>query len=251
MIPRTIDLNADVGEGMATDAALIPLVSSVNIACGAHAGDAATMRSTVRLALAHGVAIGAHPGFDDREHFGRRELALADDVLHTLVHRQVMALRQIAAEEGGAVTHVKPHGALYNMAARDPRMAHIIATAIREIDPALVLVGLAGSASLTAARDAGLRVAAEAFADRTYRADGSLTARTRPDALHTSDEAAVAQVMTLLTDGTVRSVDGPLVAVQADTICLHGDGPRAIPFARALREALAHGGVQIRPMVHA
>jgi 5-oxoprolinase (ATP-hydrolysing) subunit A len=251
MTPRAIDLNADVGEGMPTDAALVPLVSSVNIACGAHAGDVATMRATVQLAMAHAVAIGAHPGFDDRASFGRVEHTLTSDALAHTVRVQIDALRAIAASEGTRVTHVKPHGALYNMAARDERMAECIARTIHAIDPTLILVGLAGSVSIRAAEALGLRTAAEAFADRTYRADGTLTPRARPDAMHLTQAAAVAQVQQLLADGTIHTVDRTTVHVTADTICLHGDGPHAVEFARALRGMLVQRGHTIRPFTNA
>lgn len=241
-----VDLNCDLGEGAGSDAELLALVSSANIACGAHAGDEAAMRDTVRRARALGVAPGAHPGYADREHFGRRELGLPLAELGRLVRAQVRRLQGIAAGEGVALAHVKPHGALYHRVAQDPAAAAAVAAAVADCGPQLRYFGLAGSAGLAAARAAGLRVVAEAFADRTYRADGSLTARTRPDALVSDEAAAVAQALDLVLRGRVRSVDGPEVAVRADTICLHGDGPHAVAFARRLRAALAAAGVAVR-----
>lgn len=239
---RTIDLNCDLGEGSGHDAELMPLITSANIACGAHAGDAATMRATVALARAHGVAIGAHPGFADREHFGRRELALSAAELRELVRGQIEALRKIAGDE---VRHVKPHGALYNLAARDAAVARIVAEAVGEAGADLVLFTLAGSELAQAGRTAGLRVAEEVFADRTYQADGSLTPRTRPDALVTDESAAVAQVLRMVREGVVRASDGTDVAIRADTVCLHGDGAHAVAFAWRLNGELRAAGIEL------
>lgn len=241
-----IDLNCDLGEGAGRDGELMPLVTSANIACGAHAGDEAVMRATVRLARRHGVVIGAHPGFADRAHFGRRELSLSAGEIADLVSAQVEALRVIAREEGAAVAHVKPHGALYNLAARDAVAADAIARAVAGIDGGLRLYGLAGGELLKAGRARGLRVAAEVFADRTYQADGSLTPRRRADAFLTGEEAAVAQVLRMIRDGKVRSTDGRDVAIAADTVCVHGDGAGAVMFARGLRAALEVAGVTVR-----
>ena len=236
----TIDLNADVGEGGGDDAALIPLVTSVNIACGGHAGDLAMMRATVDLAQAHGVAVGAHPGFEDRAHFGRRELPLSPAAITALVQRQVEALAALAS-----LSHVKPHGALYNLAARDRTVADAIAAAVAAVDARLALVGLAGSQLLAAARAWNLRPVSEAFADRRYLADGTLQRRTQGDALLTDADAAVAQVLRIVREGVVESVDGQTVRIAADTICLHGDGPQAVNFARRLRAELADAGVEV------
>lgn len=243
-----IDLNCDLGEGAGHDEALMPLVTSANIACGAHAGDEAVMRATVRLARRHGAAIGAHPGFADRGHFGRRALSLPPLEIVGLVRAQVEALRVIASEEGAAVTHVKPHGALYNLAARDAVVADAIAEAVAGIDAGLWLYGLAGGELLKAGRARGLRVASEVFADRTYQADGSLTPRNQPDAFLTGEEASVAQVLHMIRSGKVRSTDGRNVAITADTVCLHGDGAGAVAFARGLRRALLHAGVEVRAL---
>ena len=243
-----IDLNCDLGEDAGNDGALMPLVTSANIACGAHAGGPDVMRATVRLALRHGVAIGAHPGFADCEHFGRRELALPPGEIVALVRAQVEALRAIARDEGAAVTHVKPHGALYNLSARDAVAADAIAEAVAGIDGGLWLYGLAGGELLKAGRARGLRVAAEVFADRTYQADGSLTPRSRPDAFLTGEEAAVSQVLRMIREGKVRTTDGREVKITAATVCLHGDGAGAVVFARGLRASLAGAGVRVRAL---
>lgn len=242
----TIDLNCDLGEGAGNDRELMALITSANIACGAHAGDRATMRATVRLAREHGVAIGAHPGFEDRANFGRKEHGLPPAEIVALVRRQVELLRAIAREEGVLVSHVKPHGALYNMAARDERVADAVAEAVAGVDGRLWYYGLAGGAALAAGRARGLRVAAEVFADRSYQADGSLTPRGRPDAVIAEEATAVAQVLRMVREGRVRATDGTEVSIAADTLCLHGDGEKAVEFARGMREALRHEGVQIR-----
>jgi UPF0271 protein len=240
-MPLTIDFNCDLGEGGGADGELMPWITSANIACGGHAGDVVTMRETVALAEAHGVAVGAHPGFLDRENFGRREQELTAGALRELVTSQIEALRGC-----GSVRHVKPHGALYNQAARDPEMAKIVAEAVYEIDPKLILFGLAGSELVRAGRKRGLRVANEVFADRTYQADGSLTPRSRSDAVITDEAAAVAQVVRMLREGWVLSTDGSTVPIEADTVCLHGDGPKAVSMARRLNEALRDSGIKIR-----
>ena len=240
-MPLTIDFNCDLGEGGGADGELMPWITSANIACGGHAGDVVTMRETVALAEAHGVAVGAHPGFLDRENFGRREQELTAGALRELVTSQIEALRGC-----GSVRHVKPHGALYNQAARDPEMAKIVAEAVYEIDPKLILFGLAGSELVRAGRKRGLRVASEVFADRTYQADGSLTPRSRSDAVITDEAAAVAQVVRMVREGWVRSTDGSTGPIQADTVCLHGDGPKAVAMARRLNEALRDSGIKIR-----
>jgi UPF0271 protein len=241
-MPR-IDLNCDLGEGAGQDTALMSLITSANIACGAHAGDEATMRATVALAQRHGVAIGAHPGFADREHFGRRELRLPLAELVALVRDQLEALRALAP-----VRHVKPHGALYNLAARDAGVARAMAETIRSVDPRLLLVGLAGSALLHAGRVAGLRVASEVFADRTYQPDGSLTPRSQAGALVADEQAAVSQVLLMVQQGRVCATDGTEIPVQADTVCVHGDGPHAVAFARRLRAELTRAGIEVRAL---
>ena len=248
-VTPTIDLNADVGESfgpwpMGADEVLIPLVSSVNIACGAHAGDPATILRTVELARAGGVAIGAHPGYPDLVGFGRRELDMSPVDLRASLIVQVGAVQAAARAAGAVVRHVKPHGALYNRAARDPALAATIAEAIRDLDPTLVLVGLAGSASIAAARAAGLAVAEEAFADRCYEADGSLRSRSRPGALLSPTDAAN-QAVGIARDGSLTAGDGSRLTVRADTICIHGDSPDAVAIAHAVVAALGAAGIRI------
>ncbi len=238
---RRIDLNCDLGEGSGHDVELMPLITSANIACGAHGGEAATMRATVALAQKHGVAIGAHPGFADRENFGRREMVLTEDELGRLVADQIAALRELAP-----VRHVKPHGGLYNLAARDRRTAEAVAAAVRKVDVSLVLFALAGSELVRAGRACGLRVTEEVFADRTYQRDGALMPRSQPDALICDEEAAVTQVLRMIREGVVRATDGTDVSIVADTVCLHGDGAHAVAFARRLRAELAKAGVAVR-----
>ena len=241
-----LDFNCDLGEGCGDDAAIIPLLSSANIACGQHAGDAGTMRDTVALCLRHGVAIGAHPSFADREYFGRRELAVTPAEAYTLVRDQLLALQSIAAAQGARVRHLKPHGALYNLAARDRGIADAIAGATRDVDATLCLVGLSGSALPAAGEALGSRVAHEAFAERRYEADGKLTPRARPDAVIEDLDEALAQVRGLLRDGAVVARTGERVPLRIDTLCLHGDRPDAAAFARALRATLESEGVRIR-----
>jgi UPF0271 protein len=247
---RQIDLNADVGESfgpwpMGDDERLIPLVSSVNIACGAHAGDPATIVRTVRLALAHGVAIGAHPGYPDLAGFGRRDLDMAADDLEATLIVQVGAVQAVARSQGTSVGHVKPHGALYNRAARDAGVANAVVAAIAGLDPGLVLVGLAGSALLEAGRSAGLAVRAEGFADRAYEADGSLRDR-RLDGAILGPAAAADQAVSIARDRSVTTAGGHRVRIEAETICLHGDGPGAVATAVAVRAALAAAGIDVR-----
>ena len=236
---KAIDLNCDLGEGMGRDGEMMPLITSANIACGAHAGDEATMRESVELALRHGVAIGAHPGFPDREHFGRRELAATPEQIGQWVSEQTHALMKIAQAAGARVSHVKPHGALYNLAARDAATAEAIAAAVKACDARLVLVGLSGSELPAAGRRAGLRAAHEVFADRAYHRDGTLVARTDARALIDDSTAAVERMIGLLHTCKIRSVEGEEIALRADTICVHGDGVHAVDLARGLRGALA------------
>jgi UPF0271 protein len=249
-----IDLNSDVGESygawsMGQDDALMPLITSANIACGAHAGDPLVMARTVRLAASHGVAIGAHPGYPDRDGFGRRELAMTPEELASSLLAQLGALAAIArAEVGVELRHVKPHGALYNHAARDPALAETIARTVARFSREVVLVGLAGSASVDAGRDAGLAVAAEAFADRAYEADGSLRARGLPGAVLGSPAEAARQARSIVVEGHVRAHDGSSVELRADTLCIHGDTPGAPEFARQVRDTLAADGVVFAPI---
>jgi UPF0271 protein len=244
---RCVDLNCDLGEGAGHDAELMPLITSANIACGIHAGDGGTMRVAVELALRHGVGIGAHPGLNDRAHFGRRELPVSPAEVHLLVLTQTRLLQIIARQCGARVAHVKPHGALYNLAARDAALAGAVAGAVHEAGPDLVLFGLAGSELVKAGQARGLRVAQEVFADRTYQPDGSLTPRTQPGAVITDATAAVAQVRQMIRDGEVTATDGSRVPITADTVCLHGDGPQAVFFANRLRTELKKAMIEFKP----
>ncbi len=237
---RRVDLNCDVGEGIGNDAAIMRWITSANIACGAHAGDVKTLRETVNLAREFGVAVGAHPGFADRANFGRKEWVLTAAEIERLVTEQVEALGKITE-----VRHVKPHGALYNIAAREARVAAAIARAVRALDERLMLFGLAGSELVRAGRACGLRVVEEVFADRRYRADGTLVPRSEAGAVIEDEGEAVEQVLRMVSDGEVRAVEGGRVTIVADTICLHGDGAQAVEFARRIRTELERAGVTV------
>ncbi len=242
---RTIDFNADLGEDCGDDAGVIRWISSASIACGGHAGDARTMAATVRLCLDHGVAIGAHPSYPDRAGFGRRPIDMSlDELLHS-IREQVGALADVAARAGTRLAHVKPHGALYNRSAVDPVLAAAIARTVYSIDPTLRLFGLSTSASLTAAHEAGLVTAAEAFADRRYRPDGTLVPRSEAHAVIDDPGLAAEQVLSLLEAGQVTADDGSTLELQADTICLHGDRPDAATFAAQLNRAIRAAGYRI------
>ena len=240
-----VDLNADLGEGCANDQELLQLVSSANIACGFHAGDAQTMRQSVRWALEYGVAIGAHPSFPDRENFGRTRMQLPAETVYAQVVYQLGALAAIARAEGGVMVHVKPHGMLYNQAAVEPELAEAIARAVKAVDPTLRLVGLAGSELIRAGEKQGLVTRQEVFADRGYQANGTLVPRGQPGALITSDELALAQTLEMVRHHRVRTLDGTWAAVQAETVCLHGDGEHALEYARTLRERFALEGISV------
>lgn len=248
-----IDLNADVGESlgpwpMGDDATLIPLVTSVNIACGFHAGDPRTIERTVELAVAAGASIGAHPGYPDLVGFGRRELAMAPVDLEAAIVYQVGAVAAFARAAGVELRHVKAHGALYNRAAVDPATAAVVARAVRRCSADLVLVGLAGSMLLGAGLDAGLRVAAEAFPDRSYEADGTLRPRSRPGAVLTDSAAIADRAVRMVRDGLVVAADGTTVRLSPDTLCLHGDTPGAAAHATAVRASLDRAGISVRPV---
>jgi len=240
-----IDLNADLGEGCGADEALLGLVTSANIACGWHAGGAGTMRECVRRAVQKGVSIGAHPGFHDPENFGRKEIQLPAGEIYAGVLYQLGALSAIARAEGGRVAYVKPHGALYNQAARDPLVAEAVVAAIRDFDPSLAVFGLANSVFVAAARHAGLVAVEEMFADRGYRADGSLVPRNQPGALIDDEDAVIARTLDMVREQRVRAVTGEWVPLNAQTVCLHGDGPHALAFARRIRAALEAAGVDV------
>lgn len=239
----SLDLNCDLGEGAGHDEEIMPFITSANIACGAHAGNAVTMRRIAVLAESHGVAVGAHPGYPDREGFGRRELGLGVDEVAALVKAQIKDLQRIAA-----VRHVKLHGSLYSRAARNREVARAVAGVVRDCGSHLILFALSGSVQVEEGEAVGLRVAQEVFADRTYQADGSLTQRSKPGAVIEGENEAVAQALAFARAGTVRSVEGKIVSVRADTLCLHGDGRNAPAFARRIRQALAAAGVRPAPV---
>jgi UPF0271 protein len=241
-----VDLNADLGEAAGHDDELLALVTSANIATGFHAGDANTMRAAVTAAQIHNVAIGAHPSLFDRENFGRRELAVTADEVFDAVVYQIGVFQAIAESDNAHLHHVKPHGALYNMAVRDDKLADAIARATKDIDPHLILYAPDGTALARAGEARGLNVAREVFADRNYLSDGSLVPRTRPDALLRDAGEAAVRVLRMLREGKVRSVDGLDVSVRAETICVHGDSPGAVEFTRVLRSRLEQEGAEIR-----
>lgn len=242
-----VDLNADLGEGAGHDEQLLTLVTSANIACGMHAGNPTMMRETLLAAKERGVAVGSHPGFDDRANFGRREMSLKWDELFALVVYQLGAFQALAHSLDLPLQHVKPHGALYNMAARDERIADAVVQAVKRVSPALIIFAPAASALSRAAEASELSVAREVFADRNYMPDGSLVPRDQPNALLHDPEVAANRVFGMLRDGKVRAIDGSEVQVQADTICVHGDTPHAVEFARELRTALHQMGIVVAP----
>jgi len=242
----TCDLNCDMGEGIGNDKAIMPFITSANIACGYHTGDETTMRETVLLAKEAGVAIGAHPSFLDKENFGRTEIKdITPQQLYELVTEQIRILAKIAEGCSTTLHHVKPHGALYNMAARDAQLAAAIARAVCDFDKALVLFGLSGSCLISEAKAIGLTTASEVFADRTYQDDGSLTPRTKPNALIEGEEQSLRQVLQMVKSGIVTSTAGKEISIAAETICLHGDGKTAVVFAEAINRKLKAEGVQI------
>ena len=246
IMPVATDLNCDMGEGFPSDAAIMPFISSANIACGAHAGNPVTMRQTVDLALQHDVAIGAHPGYADPENFGRREIDLSASAITNLVAEQIRLLQEICERAGTTLHHVKPHGALYNLAARDRSVADAIARAVQETNPDLLLYGLSGSFSAESAIAHGIRFVHEVFADRTYTHEGRLTPRADPQALVVSTEAALEQVLNMVLEGKVMSTCNQSIHIKADTICIHGDGQHAVTFARHIHHMLHENGITIK-----
>jgi UPF0271 protein len=242
---RKIDLNCDMGEGFRTDALIMPLISSANIACGYHAGGGELMHETIRLAIQHGVYIGAHPSFDDREGFGRREMHLSSDEIHGLICDQLNIIRKAATEEGASLHHVKPHGALYNMAAKYAMVADAISRAINDIDASLILYGLPNSASETSAAQYGLPFYREMFSDRTYTDEGLLTPRSQPTAMVETAEQSVAQVLQIILQETLISTTGSEIPMKADTVCIHGDGEHAVGFAQMINRALYQNKITI------
>jgi len=245
-----IDLNCDMGESfgawtMGRDAELMDYVSSVNIACGFHAGDASVIRKTIETAIVKNVAVGAHPSFPDLQGFGRREMKMPATEVFDIVLYQVAALKGMCEAFGGKLRHVKPHGALYNQAARDKNLAEAIAKAVKAIDENLVFYGLANSFLVSEAERIGLKTASEVFADRTYQADGTLTTRSQSNALIESVKKSCEQVLEMITARTVTAVTGERVTLRADTVCIHGDGAHALEFAREVKRSLEENGILI------
>ncbi len=245
---KYVDLNADLGESfgaytLGTDEELLEHITSANVACGFHAGDAVVMEKTVRLAKKSGVAVGAHPGYPDLAGFGRREMNVAPDEARCYVKYQLGALMAFAP-----VRHVKLHGALYNRAAVDVRLATAVCRAVREVDPSLILLGLSGSAMKEAAGEAGLRFAGEVFADRAYMSDGTLAPRSMAGAVIRDEEFAIARTVRMVREGLVRAVDGTEISIAADSVCVHGDNPAAVAFARLIRAALEREGIGLKPL---
>jgi 5-oxoprolinase (ATP-hydrolysing) subunit A len=242
-VQKSIDLNCDLGEGAGRDGELMPLITSANIACGAHAGNLESMIETVELALKHKVGIGAHPGYFDLANFGRTEREISPHEAGRLVLLQVEQLHEVA---GSRLRHVKLHGAFYNQVSRDAALAETVVSDLARLWPRLILFALAGSKLARIAQARGLRVAEEAFADRTYQRDGSLTPRSQPGALIQDEQAAVDQVLRIVRDGVVRSIDGVDVPLRADTVCLHGDGPNAVAFAARIATELKRAGILLK-----
>jgi UPF0271 protein len=242
----SIDINCDLGEGMPNDASIMPFISSANIACGFHAGDETTIRNTIRLAVKNHLAVGAHPGFADKENFGRVEILLPTHEYYALVMEQLVLFKEIAEQEGVAVHHVKPHGALYNLAVKNEMVATEIAKAVHDFDPSLIYYALSNSAMLRIAEDMGLKTASEVFADRTYQDDGTLTPRTQRNAMLTDSEMAARQVLMMAKDKKVTSLNGKSFPVKADTICIHGDLPQAYSFAKAICKSLKENKIDVK-----
>lgn len=243
----TIDLNADLGEGDAYDEELLQIVSSCNVACGGHAGDVESMTRTVRSAIANGVAVGAHPGYPDRDGFGRQSGFLDGDALYDSLTEQVTELADVAAHLGARLTHVKPHGALYNDAVANQALADIIARVTAEAPGEPAFVGMAATELEFAAKRHGLSFISEAFVDRAYEPDGTLVPRTEPGAVHDDLNVATTQAVRLASDGEVTARNGVMIEVRADTLCIHGDTPGAAQKARAVRDVLESHGVEVRP----
>lgn len=253
MITMKVDLNADIGESFGNykcglDDEVIPFISSANIACGFHAADPIVMDRTVSLAKEYNVSVGAHPGFPDLSGFGRRKMAVTPKELKAMVQYQIGALYAFCKAHGIRLSHVKPHGAMYNMAARDKDLASAIAEGIYEIDRGLILLGLSGSMLIEAAKETGLLAASEVFADRAYNDDGSLVDRSKPGAVITDEDLAIERVIEIVKNGTVSSITGKKITVKADSVCLHGDGIKAVEFAKKINAALNSEGISILPI---
>lgn len=250
----TVDLNCDLGESfgrykLAEQKEILKYVTSANIACGFHAGDPSVMRETVKLAIENQVKIGAHPGLPDLNGFGRREMKISQQEAYDMVVYQIGALQGFLSTCNEGMQHVKPHGALYNMAAKDAKLAEAIAQAVYDVSPSLILFGLAGSELTKAGEKLGLRTAHEVFSDRTYQSDGTLTSRSQPDALIKDKEQSVAQVVKMVTEGKVTSQQKTQVSLKADTVCIHGDGEHALAFAKYIKETLEQNNITVTSII--
>lgn len=250
---KKVDMNSDLGESFGAykigcDSEVIPLISSANVACGWHAGDSTVMAKTVRLAADANVAVGAHPGFPDLVGFGRRNMAVSADDMKTYIMYQVGALSAFCRAEGIKMQHVKPHGAMYNMAAKDEKLADAICEGIARVDGSLILMGLSGSVMAKSAEKFGLRFASEVFADRAYEEDGSLVARSKPGAVITDENEAVGRVVEMVSEGTVTAVTGKKINISAQSICVHGDNAHALEFVKKIRKTLSENGIEITPL---
>ncbi|MGN0774287.1 MAG: LamB/YcsF family protein [Candidatus Ventricola sp.] len=249
----SIDLNCDLGESFGAytigmDSAVIPYITSANVACGFHAGDPLVMQKTVAACRAHGVHVGAHPGYPDLMGFGRRNIAATPAEVKAYIQYQIGALSAYCAAAGVPLCHVKPHGAMYNMAAKDASLARAICEGILEVNPRLTLLALSGSEMVRAAQALGLNVKSEVFADRGYQADGTLVPRSQPGAMVTDEKEAIARVIRMAKEGVVRSVDGVDVPLTADSVCVHGDGEKALAFVRRIRAALIEAGIEVKAL---
>lgn len=247
---KIVDMNSDLGESfgnykLGMDDKILEIVTSANIACGFHAGDPSVMQKTVALAVKNGAALGAHPGYPDLVGFGRRKMDIAPSDVYNMVVYQVGALAAFAKAAGTRLQHVKPHGAMYNMAAKDAKLAEAIAQAVYDVDKDLILYAQGGTESIKAAEKIGLRTASEVFADRSYQDDGTLTPRSQPGAMITDEEKSIAQVLSMVLEGKVTALSGKVIPVKADSICLHGDGPKALVFANKIRSVLLENGVKV------
>ena len=250
---KKIDMNSDLGESFGAykigcDDKVIPLISSANVACGWHAGDSSVMAKTVRLAAEAGIAVGAHPGYPDLVGFGRRNMNVSPADMKTYIMYQVGALNAFCKAEGIEMQHVKPHGAMYNMAAKDAKLADAICDGIAKVDDGLILMGLSGSEMQRSAEKYGLRFASEVFADRAYEEDGSLVARTKEGAMITDENIAIERVVSMVKYGKVTAITGKEIAVEPDSICVHGDGEKAVAFVKKIREHLASEHIDIMPI---
>ena len=247
-----VDLNSDLGESFGSykigaDELIIPLVSSANIACGWHAGDPLVMAKSVALAKQYGASLGAHPGYPDLMGFGRRNISASPAEVKAYIQYQVGALSACCRAAGVRMTHVKPHGAMYNMAGADIKLARAVVEAVAEIDDSLVLLALSGSEMINAANEKGLRCASEVFADRNYEEDGSLRSRSKPDSTIHDEDECIARVLRMIKEGKLKAITGRDIDIKADSICVHGDNPQALAFVKRIRSALAAEGIEIKP----